>query len=37
MYLSSSIVRELASLNSPVDKFVPAHVAAALTEKFSQR
>ena len=35
MYLSSSIVRELASLNSPVDLFVPAHVARALERKFS--
>lgn len=35
MYLSSSIVRELASFNSPVDRFVPPHVAAALTRKFS--
>ena len=34
MYLSSSIVRELASLNSPVDQFVPAHVADALVRKF---
>ena len=37
MYLSSSIVRELASLHSPVDKFVPPHVAAALAEKFATR
>lgn len=35
MYLSSSIVRELARLNSPVDQFVPAHVAEALARKFS--
>ena len=35
MYLSSSIVRELASLHSPVDQFVPAHVAEALARKFS--
>ncbi len=35
MYLSSSIVRELASLHSPVEKFVPAHVARALEAKFA--
>ena len=35
MYLSSSIVRELARLNSPVDQFVPAHVAEALIRKFA--
>ena len=34
MYLSSSIVRELASFGSPVDMFVPPHVASALLEKF---
>ena len=34
MYLSSSIVRELASLRSPVDQFVPEHVASALSRKF---
>ena len=34
MYLSSSIVRELASLNSPVDQFVPPCVADALARKF---
>jgi len=35
MYLSSSIVRELARLGSPVDQFVPAHVAEALIRKFA--
>lgn len=35
MYLSSSIVRELASLGSPVDDFVPPMVAEALSRKFS--
>ncbi len=35
MYLSSSIVRELASLGSPVERFVPEHVAAALARKFA--
>ena len=34
MYLSSSIVRELASFGSPVDMFVPPHVAKALRDKF---
>ena len=37
MYLSSSIVRELACLGSPVDQFVPSHVAAALKSKFANR
>ena len=36
MYLSSSIVRELASLHGDVAKFVQPHVAAALAEKFSR-
>ena len=36
MYLSSSIVRELASLNSSVDHFVPPHVAEALARKFAR-
>ena len=35
MYLSSSIVRELARLGSPVDQFVPANVAEALARKFA--
>ena len=34
MSLSSSIVRELASLHSSVDNFVPPPVAAALSKKF---
>lgn len=34
MYLSSSIVRELASLHSSVEQFVPVHVANALARKF---
>ena len=37
MYLSSSIVRELASFKSPVDQFVPPHVAKALAAKFADR
>ena len=36
MYLSSSIVRELARFGSPVDQFVPTHVAEALACKFSR-
>jgi len=33
-YLSSSIVKEVASLQGPVDTFVPAAVKAALEQKF---
>ncbi len=33
-YLSSSIVKEVASLHGPVDKFVPPPVKKALQEKF---
>ena len=36
MYLSSSIVRELSSLGSPVDQFVPPCVAKALARKFGE-
>ena len=35
MYLSSSIVREIASLHGDVDKFVPPCVSEALRRKFS--
>ena len=35
MYLSSSIVRELASLHSPIDQFVPPCVAEALNRKLA--
>ena len=35
MYLSSSIVRELAKLHADVSKFVPACVATALKQKYS--
>lgn len=35
MYLSSSIVRELASLGGDVSKFVPANVAEALARKYA--
>lgn len=33
-YISSSLVREIASLNGDVSKFVPQQVKNALTEKF---
>ncbi|MDO4532913.1 MAG: pantetheine-phosphate adenylyltransferase [Coriobacteriia bacterium] len=36
MYLSSSIVRELASMNGDIHKFVPAHVEAALKAAYAQ-
>ena len=36
MYLSSSIVREVASLHGEVGQFVPACVEEALLEKFSE-
>jgi len=36
-YLSSSIVKEVASLKGPIDTFVPAAVKQALEEKFSNR
>lgn len=35
MYLSSSIVREIASLHGPIDSFVPACVKTALEKKFA--
>ncbi len=34
-YISSSLVREIASLGGDVDQFVPAEVALALQQKFS--
>jgi len=34
-YLSSSLVREIASLNGDVGKFVPREVESALKEKFT--
>lgn len=37
MYLSSSVVRELASLNGDVSKFVPPCVAEALRKKFQAK
>ena len=36
MYLSSSMVREIASLGGDIDKFVPPCVKAALEEKFAE-
>ena len=33
-YISSSLVREISSLNGDVSKFVPANVAEALAKKF---
>ncbi|MCL1799276.1 MAG: pantetheine-phosphate adenylyltransferase [Eggerthellaceae bacterium] len=36
MYLSSSIVREIASLRGDVDRFVPSCVGAALKAKFAE-
>ncbi len=36
-YLSSSIVKEVASLNGPIDTFVPDPVKRALEKKFGKR
>lgn len=36
MYLSSSLIRQLASLNSPLEDFVPACVATAMRTKFGK-
>ncbi|MCP3177908.1 MAG: pantetheine-phosphate adenylyltransferase [Desulfuromonadales bacterium] len=36
-YLSSSIVKEVASLKGPIDTFVPTAVKQALEKKFSNR
>jgi pantetheine-phosphate adenylyltransferase len=35
-YISSSLVREISSLDGDVSKFVPANVAEALLKKFQQ-
>ncbi|MCL2761019.1 MAG: pantetheine-phosphate adenylyltransferase, partial [Desulfuromonadales bacterium] len=35
-YLSSSVVKEVSSLNGPVDTLVPKVVQKALEEKFKQ-
>ena len=36
-YISSSLVREIASLNGDIAPFVPPNVAAALQERFTSR
>lgn len=36
-YLSSSVVREVAVLNGPVDSFVPEIVRGALVKKFAEK
>ena len=35
-YISSSLVREISSLDGDVSKFVPANVADALSQKFNK-
>ena len=35
-YLSSSIVKEVAAMNGPVDSFVPPVIKAALDRKFGR-
>jgi len=35
-YISSSLVREISSLDGDVSKFVPANVVAALLKKFNR-
>lgn len=35
-YISSSLVREIASLNGNISPFVPPHVAQALVDKFNK-
>ena len=35
-YLSSSIVKEVASLRGPIDSFVPPAVKVALIKKYSE-
>lgn len=35
-YLSSSIVKEMAALNGPIEPFVPPAIRAALNKKFSR-
>ena len=34
-YISSSLVKEIAALQGDISPFVPAHVAAALKERFA--
>ena len=36
-YISSTLVREIAMLGGDVNKFVPAPVARALTDKYQNR
>jgi pantetheine-phosphate adenylyltransferase len=36
-FLSSRLVKEVASLGGDVDPFVPAHVKSALRRKFGRR
>ena len=36
-HLSSSLVRELASLGAPIEKFVPKPVVSVLRERFGRR
>jgi pantetheine-phosphate adenylyltransferase len=36
-HLSSSLVREIAGLGAPIEKFVPAPVARALRERFGKK
>ena len=36
-YISSSLVREIASLSGDIGPFVPPNVAAALQERFTSR
>jgi len=37
MYLSSSLIRQLATLNSPLDDFVPPCVAVAMKQKYGKK
>lgn len=37
MYLSSSLIRQLAALNSPLEEFVPPCVATAMHAKYAPR
>ncbi len=37
MFISATMVREIATLGGPVEKFVPPHVALKLTEKIKEK
>lgn len=37
MFISATMVREIATLGGPVEKFVPPHVALRLAEKIKER